>query len=93
MVRFSRLKRRTEGVGVATLNTTSRHSSGVTTAANCSGLTAIMVDLHTLAAARGHVEAITVCAHDDKAGKRYARALADALDARGFEIYADGLLS
>jgi putative DNA primase/helicase len=45
------------------------------------------------AAVADHVEAITICAHDDKAGQRYARALADALDARGFEIYADGLLS
>jgi phage/plasmid primase-like uncharacterized protein len=45
------------------------------------------------AAVPDYVEAVIICAHDDKAGQRYARALADALDARGVEIYAEGLLS
>jgi hypothetical protein len=39
------------------------------------------------------IEAITICAHDDDAGRRGAYALADALISRGFETFIQGIES
>lgn len=39
-----------------------------------------------------YVECVTVCADPEPAGQKNARALAEALKARGFEVMVDGLL-
>jgi hypothetical protein len=44
------------------------------------------------AAVPSYIECVTVCADPEDAGQKNARALADALTARGFEVRVDGLL-
>ena len=39
-----------------------------------------------------YVECVTICAHPEPAGQANARALADALTARGIEVMPHGLL-
>ena len=39
-----------------------------------------------------YIECVTVYAHDDEVGQRSARALGDALFARGIEVFVEGLL-
>ena len=38
-----------------------------------------------------YIEAVTICAHDDDAGRRGAYALAEALTSRGFETFIQGI--
>jgi phage/plasmid primase-like uncharacterized protein len=38
-----------------------------------------------------YIECVTVCAHDDPAGRDGALALADALDRRGVEVFIEGI--
>ena len=38
-----------------------------------------------------YIEAVTIHAHDDKAGQRHALALASALNMRGIEVFTEGV--
>jgi hypothetical protein len=38
-----------------------------------------------------YIECVTICAHDDPAGRDGALALADALDRRGVEVFIEGI--
>jgi hypothetical protein len=40
-----------------------------------------------------YVEAVTICGHPDEGGRRGAHELADALIARGIEVFVEGILS
>jgi putative DNA primase/helicase len=43
------------------------------------------------AAVPDYVEAVTICAHEDETGQRGAVALANALNARGVEVFIEGI--